>query len=162
MWKIFAAARDSVTLNVLLLLVFAVVLNREGQRVPGGNENTYLLYVYKAWHPNFLAIDWTFHETTAGHPVFNFLAGWPTRFISLELLGWIGRFFCWILSFIALLRLGRHFRIPLWLVTTTILIWLCERQAFVATEWIIGTFEAKSVAYVCLLVALDSILRKRL
>src|SRR5580658_8594723 len=162
MYKTLAAARESVALNVLLLLCVALLLNREGQGVPGGNENTYLLYVYKAWHPDFLATDWTFQEPTAGHPVFNRLFGWPTLFISLELLGWIGRFGCWTLTFIALLRIGRQFRLPLWIVTGTILIWLFERQAWVATEWIIGTFEAKTVAYVCLLFAIDSILRKRL
>ena len=162
MHKILTAAKESVVLNVLLLLFVALLLNREGQRVPGGNENTYLLYIYKAWHPDFLATDWTFQEPTAGHPVFNKLFGWPTLFISLETLGWIGRFACWTLTFIALLRIGGQFRIPLWIVTGTIFIWLFERQAFIATEWIVGTFEAKTVAYVCLLFAIDSILRGKL
>jgi hypothetical protein len=162
MWKVLNTVAQSFVLNLLLLICVALVLNREGQRVPGGNEKTYLLYIYKAWHPDFLAGDWTFQEPTAGHPVFNYLAGWPTLHMSLETVGWIGRFFCWTLTFIALLRIGSFFRIPRWVVTSMILIWMFQRQAFIASEWIIGTFEAKSVAYVCLLFAIDFALRKQL
>ncbi len=138
---------------------FALVLNREGNRVPGGNEQIYLLYLMKAWHARFLASDWTFQEPTAGHPAFNLVFGWPTFFISLETLGWIGRLASWAAIFAALMRIGGHFRLPRWLVSGGILLWLIQRQSFVANEWIIGTFEAKCAAYACLLWAIDLILR---
>jgi hypothetical protein len=159
--SVFRAIRDNVLIQFALLLGFALVLNREGNRVPGGNEQVYLLYLVKAWHARFLATDWTFQEPTAGHPVFNFVFGWPTLFMSVEALAWIGRLTSWTAVFAALMRIGRQFRIPSWLAATGILLWLIQRQSFVSNEWIIGTFEAKCAAYACLLWAIDSILRGR-
>lgn len=161
-WKWLAALRDSAWMHFTTLFAFALILNREGTWVPGGNEKVYLLYLLKAWRPSFLATDWTFQEHTAGHLIFNVLFGWPTRFLPLETVGWIGRFGSWAILFIALVRIGSHFRIKPWMVWAGLMLWLVERQSFVATEWIIGTFEAKCVAYACLLFSLDLILRGRI
>jgi hypothetical protein len=144
------------------LFLFALLLNREGTWVPSGNENIYLLYLWKGWHHSFLATDWTFQEPTAGHPVFNFLFGWLTRLMPLEVVGWIGRLCSWSVLLIALMRIGRHFRITPWMVWTGIMLWLIQRQSFVSNEWIIGTFEAKCVAYACLLFAIDQVLEGKL
>jgi hypothetical protein len=147
--------------QLLMLLAFALLFNREGDRVPSGNEWIYLLYVYKAWHPAFLAGDWTFLEPTAGHAIFNWVAGLATLIPakspaqSLSVVAWTGRFFCWTACFIALQRLARRFSIPPWLGCLGIVLWLTERQSLVTTEWIVGTFEAKCVAYACLLFAID-------
>jgi hypothetical protein len=51
--------------------------------------------------------------------------------------------------------MGRHFRLPLWISSAAIFLWLIQRQSFVANEWIIGTYEAKCVAYACLLWAMN-------
>lgn len=162
MSKALAFVKESIALQVLLLLAFALLLNQEGPRVPSGNEYTYLLYPFKAFHPQFLATDWTFQEPTAGHPVFNWTAGWLTLMVSIEAMGWIGRVACCTLMLIALLLVGRQFRLPTWIVSLAILIWLVERQAFVAVEWIIGSFEAKTISYICLFFAMNAILNKRL
>jgi hypothetical protein len=151
--------------QLLTLIAYALFLNREGSRVPSGNEMVYLLYLWKAWHPHFLAGDWTFKEPTAGHGFFNYTVGWLTCLMSLEKSAWVGRVLCWTLTFLGLMRLGKHFDIPGWGVWLGILIWLAERQALPAaplSEWIVGTFEAKCPAYICLIFALDAALRNRL
>ncbi len=143
----------------MTLLSCAFFLNREGIRVPAGNELVYLLYIYKAYHPHFLAGDWTFLEPTAGHGFFNLAVGWLTLLMPLNWSAWVGRFACWSLAFIAMLRVGRHFKIPPWCAWLGILIWLVERQSLPTTpwnEWIIGSFEAKCPAYICLIFALDA------
>jgi hypothetical protein len=143
------------------LLAFALVLNREGDRMPTGNEFVYLLYFYKAWHPQFLAGDWTFLEPTAGHAIFNLTTGWMTRLLSLEHAAWIGRGLSWIATFIGLFRLGRYFKIAPVAVWLGILLWLLEKQSLVTSDWMIGTFEAKVIAYPCLLFAIDAALSRR-
>lgn len=115
--------------QLMTLLVYALFLNREGVRVPSGNELVYLLYVYKAWHPHFMAGDWTFLEPTAGHGFFNFASGWLTLLMPLEWAAWAGRFICWTLTFIGLFRLGEHFRISSWKIWLGILFWMMQRQA---------------------------------
>ena len=154
----FKAIANSHAFQLVSLLAFALVLNREGTWVPGGNEQIYLLYLYKAWHHGFLATDWTFQEPTAGHLIFNVLCGWPTLFLPLNIVCWIGRLASWILTFDVLLRLGKRFGIAPWLAWAGILLWLIQRQSFVANEWIIGTYEAKCIAYICLLWAIEFIL----
>jgi hypothetical protein len=140
------------------LLAFALVLNREGDRLPTGNEFVYLLYFYHAWHPHFLPGDWTFTEGTAGHAIFNLTTGWMTLRLSLEHAAWLGRLISWIATFIGLFQVGRHFKIPPIAVWAGIVLWLLERQSLVTGDWMIGTFEAKVIAYPCLLFAVDAVL----
>ncbi len=108
----FVRYANNFYLQMATLLLFALTLNREGDRVPSGNELVYLLYFLKAYHPHVLATDWTFQETTAGHGFFNYTTGWLTRLMSLESAAWVGRVSCWVLSFAGLLRVGRNFKIP--------------------------------------------------
>jgi hypothetical protein len=143
------------------LLLWALLMNREGVRVPNGNEFVYLLYFYKAWHPHFLSADWTFQEATAGHAIFNWTTGWLTLLMPLEWAAWLGRFCVWTGAFVGLMRVGSHFKIPSWAVWMGIILWLVQRQAPVTVEWIVGTFEAKCIAYIFLLFAMDAALRSR-
>jgi hypothetical protein len=162
-WWLLRCASDF-RLQLLTLLTFALLLNREGDLVPSGNELVYLLYFFKAYHPQLLSHDWTFQETTAGHGFFNHVTGWLTLFLRLEPAAWVGRIVCWALAFIALQRVGRHFKIPSWAVWLGILLWLIQRQAVPTTawtEWIIGSLEAKVPAYICLLFAIDFAVRDK-
>ena len=143
------------------LMAFALVLNREGDRFPTGNEFVYLLYFFKAYHPAYLAGDWTFKEPTAGHAIFNYALGWLTLLMPLRAATWLGRVVCWLAGYFGLFRVGRHFRIPPWAVWVGILLWLLQRQSPVTGEWMIGSFEAKVIAYPCLLFAIDAALRDR-
>lgn len=143
------------------LLLFALLLNREGDRLPAGNEFVYLLYFYKAWHPKYLATDWTFQETTAGHAIFNCTLGWLTLLMPLTIAAWVGRVGSWVATFIGLFRVGRHYKIPPWAVAVGIWLWMLQRQSPVTADWMIGTFEAKVIAYPCLLFAIDAALSGR-
>ena len=158
----FVRLANDFRFQIATLMAFALLLNREGDRVPSGNEFVYLLYLYKGWHPSFLATDWTFQEPTAGHAIFNYAAGWLTRLMPLEIAAWVGRLLCWFGAFAGLLRVGRHFKIPPWAVWIGIVLWLIEGQSLVTEEWMVGTFEAKCIAYICLLFAIDAVLTGKL
>jgi hypothetical protein len=157
----FLSLVNSRWLLIASLLLFALVLNREGDQMPTGNEFVYLLYFYKAWHPQFLATDWTFQETTAGHAIFSITTGWLTRLMSLTSAAWLGRLLSWIATYLGLFRLGRHYKIKPWAVWVGLVLWLLQRQSPITREWMIGTFEAKVIAYPCLLFAIDAALGGR-
>jgi hypothetical protein len=148
-------------LSFALLFAYVLILNREGSSVPSNNEFVYLPYLAKAWNPAFLSNDWTFSGPLPSHVVFNLLFGPLTLLFPLEVVGWIGRTLSWSLILVALLQLGRHFRIPLWMITVAILSWLFYGQSIVGGEWVLGTFEAKSIAYALLFFALDGFVRQR-
>lgn len=154
--------KDAFSLNFAFLFACVLVLNREGGYVPSNNESLYLLQLAKFWNPNLLSNDWTFSGPLTSHFVFNFVFGPLTLLFPLEVVGWIGRILSWSLILVALLQVGRHFRIPLWMISGSILLWLLYRQSIVGGEWILGTFEAKCIAYGLLFFSLNGFLQQRL
>lgn len=133
----------------LTFLLFAVFLFH-GKPVPYSNEFLYLLRL----EPNFLPNDWTFSAPANEHWFFNFIFSFPARFLPLEIVGWTGRLAVWILSLIALIKLGRRWEISYRAIAVSIFLWLAFFQSVVNDEWIFGGFEAKTAAYICLLFSL--------
>lgn len=141
------------SLVFLLLAVFLL----HGKNVPYSNEFIYLLRL----EPDFLPHDWTFSEAASEHWLFNFLFSLPARLFRVEAYGWAARIAVWAFCLAAVLRIGSVWRIPLWAIVVSILVWLAFGQSVVGEEWIFGGFEAKTVAYVCLLFALEGFSRKK-
>jgi hypothetical protein len=154
--------KDNFFLNFLLLFLYVLIMNREGFFVPSNNESLYLLQLAKLWNPNLLVSDWTFSGPLFTHFVFNFIFGPLTLLFSLEVVGWIGRILSWSLILVAVFQLGKHFRIPLWMITASTLLWLFYGQSIVGGEWILGTFEAKCIAYALLFFSLNGFMQQRL
>jgi hypothetical protein len=153
--------KNSIPLHFTVLFLYVLGLNREGAFVPSNNETLYLLQLAKFWNPNLLANDWTFSGPLFTHFVFNLIFGPLTLWFSLEIVGWIGRILSWSLILIALFQLGNHFRMPLWMITASTLLWLFYGQSIVGGEWILGTFEAKCIAYALLFFSLNGFMRGR-
>jgi hypothetical protein len=153
--------KDASSFNFALLFIYVLLMNREGSFVPSNNESTYLLQLAKLWHPDLLSNDWTFSGRSSSHFVFNFLFGPLTLLFPLEVVGWMGRILSWSLILLALFQLGKHFRIPLWMITVSVLFWLFYRQSIVGGEWILGTFESKCIAYALLFFSLNGFMHER-
>ncbi len=142
-------------------LLFGAVFLLWGKPVPYSNENSYLLRLMKTYRPDFLLNDLTFSTPANEHWLFNHLFGLLTFVFSLEFIGWAGRFACWAVLIYALMQLGRHWEIPLWTISLSIFLWLWVGQSIVADEWMLGNFEAKCIAYICFLFALDGFCREK-
>lgn len=151
--------RDDYRLN--LALVLAAVLVLHGAPVPYNNELLYQLHLIRQWHPEFLANDWTFASNGPEHRIFNTLVGSLTLMLPPDLLTWGGRIVAWTLNAMALFRLGARFRIPPGPIAGCLILWLVMGQAQVAGEWIFGGFEAKTLAYPLLFLALEGLLAGR-
>lgn len=126
-----------------------------GKPVPYSNEFSYLLRLRKVYDPIFLANDITFSTPTNEYWLFDHIFGLLTLFLSIEVIGWIGRIACWSILLLALMKLGKRWEIPLWTISVSIFLWLYVGQSIIADEWMFGDFEAKCVAYICLIFALD-------
>ena len=147
--------RNSISLHFAASFLYVLLLNREGVFVPSNNESLYLLQLAKFWNPNLFSNDWTFSGPLTSHFVFNFVFGPLTLLFPLQVVGWIGRILSWSVILLALFQLGKHFRIPLWMITASTLLWLFYGQSIVGGEWILGTFEAKCIAYALLFFSLN-------
>ena len=126
-----------------------------GKPVPYSNEFSYLLRLRKVYDPNFLANDITFSTPTNEYWLFDHIFGLLTLFLSIEIIGWIGRIACWSILLFALMKLGKRWEIPHWTISVSIFLWLYVGQSIIADDWMFGDFEAKCVAYICLIFALD-------
>lgn len=132
-----------------------------GKPVPYSNEYSYLLRLKNLYDPNYLAHDITFSTSTKEYWLFEHIFGLLTFVFSLETVGWIGRIFCWSVLLFALMKLGKRWEIPVWMISVSIFLWLYIGQSIVADEWMFGGFEAKCVAYICLIFALDRFCDKK-
>jgi hypothetical protein len=141
----------------LLLAIFAFV----GKPVPSGNEPVYLLRLVKIYQPNFLSNDFSFSTTASEHWLYNHILGFLPLICEVEIFAWFGRITVWFVLLLAVFRLAKHWEIPNWAVTVSIFVWLALGQTIVNGEWIFGGFEAKNIAYICLLFSLDFFIKKR-
>jgi hypothetical protein len=130
--------------------LFIAVLAMHGKPVPYNNEFLYLPRLASS----MLANDWSFATSASEHWLFNFVFGPFTQIISLEALGWAGRFVFWALCLIGILRVAQAWELPYWQILIAVGLWLGAGQAIVNAEWIFGTFEAKVVSYAFLFFSL--------
>ena len=149
----FTTLKNNFYLHFFALL--GAVFLFAGKSVPSSNEYNYLLRLRKVYDANYLARDITFSTPTNEYWLFDHLFGLLTFVFSIETIGWLGRIGCWAILLFALLKLGKRWEIPVWTISLSIFLWLSIGQSIVADEWMFGGFEAKCVAYICLIFALD-------
>jgi hypothetical protein len=145
-----------------LALVLAHVALVWGLPVPDQNEEHYLVPLLRVAEPSVLAGDWTFGTALPDRWTFDTLFGLLARLVPLTALAWAGRVAGWVLSGLALLRVGERLGIRRALVAVALSLWVVWGQSLVGGEWLLGWMEAKAAAWVCLLWALEGALAGRL
>lgn len=141
--------------------IFAVFALTAASAVPGVNETHYLTKAKHFWNPDWCGND-LFLLSSDAHYAFFALLGWPTLFLSLDVYAWIGRALCWLAMAYAWFRLNKTCSITDWLTPfTAALFALLSNHFDMAGEWVVGGFEAKSITYVFVVLALDCFLTQR-
>jgi hypothetical protein len=143
-------------------LVLAVTLLLYGSPVPRLSEELYLPLVRRTADASYLHGDWTFAGNFSEHWVFDHLFAPVAGVLSVNAFGWLGRLVLWPVLGALLIRLGTRFGIGVWTAAGAVCLFLVGNQALFGGEWILGTFEAKAVAYVCLLGALLAITARKI
>src|SRR3954447_20769357 len=152
-------ARD---FTLATLLVLAVTLVLYGSPVPRLSEELYLPLVRRVGDHSYLSGDWTFGGDFSEHWLFDHLFAPLANAVSIDVFGWIGRLVFWPLLGFLLIRLGTRFELTVWKAGFAVVFFLLSNQAYAGGEWIIGTFEAKTVAYVFFLGALLAVTQRRI
>ncbi len=146
--------------NVFGLFLFILVTH--GAPVPEPlTEYLYLPCLVKQYNPSFMSSDWTLSGPWYEHLVFNMTFGLFALVMPLEWVGWLGRLGCWVLFALGFQRLGERLRIPPWMTSLAVALWLLKGQSIVASSWMIGGFEAKSLGYLFFIYSLNAFLRER-
>lgn len=144
------------------LVVLAVALLLYGGPVPRLSEELYLPLVRKVADPNYLWSDWTFSGSFGEHWLFDQLLAPLAGVLTISQFGWSGRLVLWTVIAWLLLRVGRHIGLGPWTGAAALVLWLVANQSFIGGEWMIGTFEAKTVAYAFLLGSLLAVFSRRI
>lgn len=136
-------------------LVFLVLLVVGGDRAPMVNEAHYLCRLKHYWDASYCAGGDLFLESPDAHFTVVWLFGWVTRLLSLDATAWVGRVLCWGLLAIGWQRLVcRVTAVPLMAPLAAGMLAYGIAVSQFAGEWLIGGFEAKSLAYGFVLLAL--------
>ena len=144
-----------------VLLVFLVFVIAAASWPPDSNEAHYLTKAKHYWDGQFAAGDF-YLGTRDAHTGFFLLAGWPTMFVSLGAVAWIGRFAAWMLLAWAWVRLHRAVMPRRGSPALTAALFLVGTESLnFAGEWVVGGFEAKPLAYVLVLLGLEALVRRR-
>lgn len=144
------------------LLVLAVTLLLYGWPVPRLSEELYLPLVRRVADPSYLRGDWTFAGNFSEHWLFDRLFAPVAQVMSVPAFGWLGRLVCWPVLGALLIRLGTRFGLGVWAAAAAVTFWLIGNQSLFGGEWILGTFEAKTVAYICFLGSLLAVTTRRI
>ena len=134
----------------LLIAVVGIVFAFLGRPVPFNNEYVYLLRLLDGFLPN----DWTFSSSANEHAIFNYIFSLPAAVLPIELVGWLGRLFSWVFCGFGIILLARYWNLTLLSTGISFFFWILIGQSVVNGEWIFGGFEAKTIAYSFLLLAL--------
>lgn len=145
-------ARWATALATLGLLLVALALY--GGPVPRLSEELYLPLVRHTGDHGYLAGDWTLAGPYGEHWVFDHLFGPLAAAVPLTWFGWIGRLASWTGIAYLLIRLGRRYELAPGAAAAAVALWLVGNQALLGSDWMFGTFEAKTIADLLVLGAL--------
>jgi hypothetical protein len=142
-------------------LVFLVFALYAGWPVPEPNEPCYLAKAKHYWNPAWIEDDF-FLDSADSHWTFYVACGWPSLWLSLGALAWLGRLLTWALLALAWCRLSwtllPHSGAA---VVSAALLAVLNENFQMAGEWVIGGFEAKGIAYALVFAALAELVRGR-
>jgi hypothetical protein len=142
-----------------ILIIFTLFTLQGAWPVPDVNEPYYLGKAVHYWNQDWGAGDF-FLKTTDVHQVFCLACGWMTRWLPLPAVAWTGRLITWALLAWAWRRLSwAVLPRPGWSILTAALFAILMDHFSMAGEWVIGGFEAKGLAYVCMFLGLGALLR---
>ncbi len=136
-----------------LLLIFLCA----GGGVPGINESHYLPKAKHLWDRSFASQDF-FLQSHDAHFFSSWLAGGLTMWLPLAAVAWLGRLVSWCLLAFAWGKLCAALEVYPLVIPLALLGWLFGVQyGHWAGEWIVGGFEAKTIAYPFILLGLSSL-----
>jgi hypothetical protein len=138
-------------------LFWLVMFLLSGSAVPGINESHYLPKAKHLWNEGFAPGD-LFLESHDSHFLTSAMAGLAARALPLTAVAWLGRVLSWGLLAGGWWLLCRSLQIPILLRPFALASWLLGvHHGHWAGEWVVGGFEAKTIAYPFILCGLSQV-----
>lgn len=136
------------------LIIVATALLLHGHRAPYVNEGVYLVRLRHVARPSYLGGDWTMKGTFGENLVFNSLLAPLANVASINVIAWVGRVTMWVTLALMLIALGKRMELNPWMSCAAVVAWMPWQLEIMGGDWMFGTFEAKPIAYCCVLGSL--------
>ena len=117
-----------------------------------GGENQYLGFAKQFMNPDWIQNSFSLNEFPGTRLLFQYLFGWPLNFIDIEEAALVYRCLNYILISFPLALIAKKLKLKLFETALVIQVF-CTGQSLLGGEWMIGTFEPKTIAYVFFLWA---------
>ena len=144
-----------------ILIIFTLFACYASSPTPDVNETHYLCKAKHFWNPDWCPGD-LFLDSADAHVVFYGTFGWLTSFAPLSAVAWIGRISLWFGLAVAWRTLSATLVPRAGISILTAALWLLGlHYCHMMGEWVVGTIEGKSVAYICVLFGLTALVRNQ-
>lgn len=124
-----------------------------------GGENQYLAMAKQFMYPDWIPNSFTLTEFPGSRVVFQYIFGWPLKYMSIESAARFYRVINFFLVAFPLYKVLKHINLKNVTILLLIQVFLTGQNQL-GGEWMIGTFEPKTVSYVFFLWAFWFWLRK--
>ncbi|GIW99177.1 MAG: hypothetical protein KatS3mg111_2510 [Pirellulaceae bacterium] len=142
-------------------VVLCVIVLVAATAVPGINESHYLPKAKHFWDPTYAPRD-LFLNSHDAHFLASASAGALAQYLSLEAVAWVGRIIAWSFLAVAWSRLTISVGMKAWHGVIAFLAWyLGCYYGHWSGEWFLGGFEAKAIAYPCVLLGMTDAMESR-
>jgi len=129
--------------------------------IPGGNEEQYLGLAKQFSDPSWIPGSDCFSDFAGTRVVFQYITGFFLHHFSFQQVVFWGRLINFIFLAFPLAAIIRRMKVTNLEFLFWFMIFYLPQQSFFAGEWIFGTFESKTIAYVFVLAALYFLLDER-
>lgn len=141
-----------------LVLCTVILFCCAGNLPPDVNESHYIPKAKHFWDRGFITGEDLFMQSVNSHWLASAFAGLAARTMELSSVAWMGRLVSWLLMAFAWIRFCRAAEIPPVLRPLGLMAWfLWNHYGNWAGEWFVGGFEAKSIAYPLILIAITNV-----
>ncbi|MEM7161825.1 MAG: hypothetical protein AAF487_05220 [Bacteroidota bacterium] len=143
----------------VLALFVMMLLNFIALPLSGG-ESQYLSFAKQYMNPEWIPGSFSLSEFPGTRIFFQYIFGWPLHYLDIETASILYRAFNFFLIAFPLAKIFRKLTLPFIPSLFMFQIFL-SGQSLMAKEWMIGTFEPKTIAYVFFLWAFYFFLQKK-
>lgn len=155
-----AFIKDAGFRNHVLVLFATMCVTRLGFDISGGEEH-YLTFAKQFSNPDWIPGSFTATEYPGTRIVFQWLVGPVLSFMDMESFAFLARGVNFFLLSIPLALVFRKLKIGIPESFVLLQLFVMSEQNLFGGEWIIKSFEPKSIAYIFVFYALHSLLEKK-
>jgi hypothetical protein len=149
---------ESIYSWIILMMIFSVYYLGY---VPNGNEENYLQLAKEFFDPDWIKNSFVLNDSAGTRIIYQYIVGFFLDFLSFEFVTLIFRGFLIVAFSFILNAIYKSLQINnIMIVVHLVLIYL-DKQSYFAGSWIFISVEAKSFAYLLVLIALYFIIQKK-